>query len=299
MVKLFFTIVFLCVAGLVVAQDTNSEAPIKWQRYRDTGGNISIMLPKLPTRFDFGDPCRQVTVSEYWSYAENAAYSVLIATKSPMKFPTTCKEKKIFGKETFDLELEKLAADGGVLDERSVDASGHQVIKILRKGEPRWIVNDIAHGKWVELAVFSRNIESTQARTFLSSLSFEPIYTAIDIAEGASSTLGDQVVVGTGAKLRDPTPPIIVQNVGLAFVNRPRPSYSVPAREANLKGTVVLKVTFLDNGGIGPIEVIKAVPLGLTEQAIAAAKKIVFLPARDADKNITVVKQVEYSFSIY
>jgi len=42
----------------------------------------------------------------------------------------------------------------------------------------------------------------------------------------------------------------------------------------------------------GPLE-------GLSEQAIAAAKKIVFLPKRVNGVNINVAKMIEYSFHIY
>jgi hypothetical protein len=44
---------------------------------------------------------------------------------------------------------------------------------------------------------------------------------------------------------------------------------------------------------------VKALSHGLTEQAIAAAKKIAFLPATADGKPYNVAKQIEYTFSIY
>jgi TonB family protein len=64
------------------------------------------------------------------------------------------------------------------------------------------------------------------------------------------------------------------------------------------QGKITLRVTLLANGGIGSIEVVRPLE-GLNEQAIAAAKKIVFLPKRVNGVNVSVTKLLEYGFSIY
>jgi outer membrane biosynthesis protein TonB len=53
------------------------------------------------------------------------------------------------------------------------------------------------------------------------------------------------------------------------------------------------------NGQIGSISPVKGLPNGLTEQAIAAARRISFEPAKNNGIGQTVTKQIEYSFSIY
>jgi TonB family protein len=60
-----------------------------------------------------------------------------------------------------------------------------------------------------------------------------------------------------------------------------------------------LRVVFLSTGEIGSIAPVTALPDGLTEQAIAAARQIKFTPAMRNGTPITVTKLVEYSFSIY
>ena len=50
------------------------------------------------------------------------------------------------------------------------------------------------------------------------------------------------------------------------------------------------------NGGIGSISPVKTLPFGLTEQAIFAARKIMFLPARSKGVKISVTKTVQYTF---
>ena len=61
----------------------------------------------------------------------------------------------------------------------------------------------------------------------------------------------------------------------------------------------MLRVTLLENGSVGSVTVITSLRFGLTEQAIAAAKKIVFLPRRYDNLPVSITKAVEYNFNIY
>ena len=67
----------------------------------------------------------------------------------------------------------------------------------------------------------------------------------------------------------------------------------------NIQGSVTLKVTFLANGGIGSVTPVSGLPYGLTEQAIMAARRMVFLPFKRNNTTVSVTKTVVYSFSIY
>ncbi|MBK8150331.1 MAG: energy transducer TonB [Acidobacteria bacterium] len=87
--------------------------------------------------------------------------------------------------------------------------------------------------------------------------------------------------------------------VGVKIISKPRPGYTDSARVNNIQGTVILKVTFLANGTIGGVSVVKGLPNGLTEQAIAAAKGIRFEPAKKGGSPYSVNKNVEYSFTIF
>ncbi|HSK71314.1 MAG TPA: TonB family protein [Pyrinomonadaceae bacterium] len=97
----------------------------------------------------------------------------------------------------------------------------------------------------------------------------------------------------------DSTNPAKVETQPLAIVTKPKPGYTDGARNADVQGSVTLRVVFLANGGIGSISPVKTLPLGLTEQAIAAAMKIAFLPQKRNGVPVTVVKTIEYKFSIY
>lgn len=85
----------------------------------------------------------------------------------------------------------------------------------------------------------------------------------------------------------------------LRITSKPRANYTDGARHNQVQGTVTLSVVFTASGQIGSVLPVKVLPCGLTEQAIAAAKRIKFEPAKKNGVPQTVTKQVQYSFTIY
>lgn len=117
---------------------------------------------------------------------------------------------------------------------------------------------------------------------------------------GLGSGNGSGLGPGGGNDDGNPPPPKAVGvTQGIKIISKPRPGYTDAARTNNIQGTVILRVTFLASGQIGSISPIKGLPNGLTEQAIAAARRIAFEPAKRDGQGQTVTKQIEYSFSIY
>ena len=86
---------------------------------------------------------------------------------------------------------------------------------------------------------------------------------------------------------------------GVKILSKPRANYTDAARQNQVQGKVVLRVTFAANGTIGGISVISGLGNGLTEQAIAAARGIRFEPAKRGGVPYSVTKPVEYTFTIY
>ena|SRR5436190_588779 len=117
---------------------------------------------------------------------------------------------------------------------------------------------------------------------------------------GSGGGLGSGNGNGTGSgDPGDGPPPRVVVSTPFKIISKPRPGYTDSARQANIQGTVILRVTFMANGSIGSISAVKGLPNGLTEQAIAAARRIAFTPAQANGVPQSVTKQIEYSFSIY
>ena len=85
----------------------------------------------------------------------------------------------------------------------------------------------------------------------------------------------------------------------LKFISKPRPGYTDSAREANVQGTVILAVLFGADGEVQNVLVLRKLGSGLDQQAVAAVKKIQFKPMKRDGKPVSVVRTLQYTFSIY
>jgi protein TonB len=122
------------------------------------------------------------------------------------------------------------------------------------------------------------------------------------IGSGSGSGLGSGNGSGRGSGDGDesgPPPAPVGVTQALRIISKPRPGYTDAARQNNVQGTVILRVTFLASGQIGSISSVKGLPNGLTEQAIAAARRISFEPKKINGIGQPVTRQIEYTFSIY
>ena len=81
-------------------------------------------------------------------------------------------------------------------------------------------------------------------------------------------------------------------------LSKPEPSYTDEARRQHVVGVVELRAIFAANGQIKGIEVRKALPAGLTENAIAVARKITFTPAIKDGNPVSQRMTIEYSFTL-
>lgn len=111
---------------------------------------------------------------------------------------------------------------------------------------------------------------------------------------------GDGSGDGDGDRIQVKKPPVPVgPTEGVKILSKPRANYTDAARQNQVQGKVVLRVTFAANGSISNIAVISGLGNGLTEQAIAAARGIRFEPAKRGGVAYSVTKPVEYTFTIY
>ena len=83
------------------------------------------------------------------------------------------------------------------------------------------------------------------------------------------------------------------------ILSRPEPQYPEAARNAQVRGTVVLRGVFAADGTVQNILVIHSLPHGLTEECVRAARKIKFIPATKDGRPVSQFIQIEYNFSLY
>ena len=80
---------------------------------------------------------------------------------------------------------------------------------------------------------------------------------------------------------------------------KPRPHYTDMARQNLTTGVVKVVVELGTDGKIGFVYPVQALPNGLTEESIAAARNITFTPAMKKGNPVRTVAIVEYTFDIY
>jgi TonB family protein len=82
-------------------------------------------------------------------------------------------------------------------------------------------------------------------------------------------------------------------------ISKPEPIYTEEARANGVTGTVVLRCVLTTDGVVRHCLIVKALPLGLTEQSINAARKTKFVPAMIDGQPVNMYLQLEYSFHLY
>jgi TonB family protein len=80
---------------------------------------------------------------------------------------------------------------------------------------------------------------------------------------------------------------------------KPEPGFTEDARKNNVTGTVRLRAVLGAGGEVSNISIVKGLPDGLTEKAIAAARQIKFRPAQKDGRTVSQYVVLEYNFNIY
>jgi TonB family protein len=108
---------------------------------------------------------------------------------------------------------------------------------------------------------------------------------------GGLSSYGSDL--GNGAEIFDAT-----YSLQPKILYKEKAAYTEEARQNNTRGAVLLSIVFGADGRIYNIQVMRGLPHGLTEMAIAAAQKIKFRPAIKNGVPVHVRMQVVYEFNL-
>lgn len=143
-------------------------------------------------------------------------------------------------------------------------------------------------GRFYRFVVRGATADHAGAQQFFSSVTLGKKQKGIEVLEGAApADTGQRIYVGKEVDTK------------ARLISKPEPVYTEKAREKQITGTVVLKVIFAASGQVTNIRVVQGLPHGLTERAIAAARKIKFLPATKEGKYVSMWMQLEYNFNLY
>ena len=295
-------VVLLLVNNIAFAQKEKNSAPIVWQRYAVSANEVSILLPKLPVVRDWEDACSQVEGKSYYAYADEVVYSFKITAKTNKKPPAFCRESRVFGKKDFVERLRQIRDSLKNFEESKSEVENREVTIVTSKDSTVWVFDDFDNNRWFELSVSHREDRKFDKKAFFDSIKIGKNPQGTEISEGAEQVLGDEKPASDNSNQSDLTDKSSSKEEikPLNIIIKAAPRYTDVARQNGVQGTITLRVAFLFNGGIGEVTPVSdALPFGLTEQAIAAAKKMAFLPQKRGGQTHTVVRTVQYSFSIY
>ena len=301
------SIVLILLVSAGLAQD-GAVAPIKWEMYSVPSEKVSVMFPKLPTKMAAYDRCSERMHDIYRAYADGAAYELTIFTNRKIgKRPKWCTEvRDPYDNDALKERLAEIGVQKNANPPERFKLGDFDAFRFTTANLTRVLVSDIEDNRWVELEVQHYPDKVPELERFFGSLRLGAA-TGRDIHSGSRMTLGDEDVdlnpSGTPDNSKagsdvDASGSKTASGSGYRLVVNERPVYTEPARRNGVQGTVTLKVHLLANGSVGPITVVNGLPDGLTEMAIDAAKRIVFLPKRVDGKPVSVVIKLEYGFRI-
>lgn len=307
--QLLFLLLVLIYSVSAFAQTEKYTAPVKWERYKVSDKNVSVLLPKLPVLIRRSNACLQQETNQYAVYADETIYGLTITAKTNEEIPFYCRQKGFYQKgffveDWFENRLNEIKAELKNFDETKFSQNNREIIEIKSVPESYtyWLISDFENKKLYELWITGKDDGKNDVKNFVESININKNAQGIEIGEGSNRMLGDENVADTtdlSARDKNANESEKGEAQSIKLVLKPYARYTDAARQNNLQGTVRLRVTFLASGGIGSITPVSALPYGLTEQAIAAAMKMVFIPAKRNNKAISLIKIVDYSFSIY
>lgn len=218
--------------------------------------------------------------------------------------------------ETFQSRKDKLISqsDGTPAAEIKV-ASGLKGIFVTTKSSREYLLQESNSDRWFELRVVASDPGASKNEKFSVSINTRSRQKGIEIGDGSPVSLGDENpslikpevsnVKTTAAADKDPKtlndhkPVPASPSYPLMIVAQVPPAYTEEARKNAANGSVRLRIIFNANGTIGSIVPVTLLEYGLTERAVEAAKRLVFVPARRQNIPVTTSKVIEYAFNLY
>lgn len=289
----------------------NGEAA-NWQAYRANYSSVSAIFPKMPVSYESNDMCNELAGESMMAYFDEVVYELSVFRKGDRTTSYPCSNPTHFDAKSFARSLVDRKRTGPTVVTEATN--GNWSIKQLKWESPgstriTYVFYDNTNFSWVEATMTFRDRSKVKENEFVSSVKFDKKI-GKKIKSGSKTIIGDLLVPGKAEDLDENVtetspeplsgkPSAVTDPDALVVVKRKIPGYTDAARQNQEKGTVVLKATFQANGMVGKVAVQHGLAYGLTEAAIAAAKQMAFLPAHKNGRAVTIVKTVEFSFSIY
>ena len=290
-------ILLLSCTLLLVAIDAFAQSggtappPSEWQRFRVRGEEFSIALPTVPAMTTTKTPIWSSISTERIErflgvYADGVAYTIYSSDHDPQQALKASLQGPNMPAQGWEPATEQVVNRDGV--------SGKQFTSSHALGGVIQVFATKKH--FYRIQAFGATAADPRVQHFFSSLTFgkkegievsDGIGRPFEPVDGSVKIPADSVFTGKQVDRK------------IVLLQKPEPSYTEQARQAQITGTVVLKTVFSANGSVVNIEVKSSLMFGLTDKAVEAAKKIKFIPASKDGKFVAQAIQLEYNFNLY
>jgi protein TonB len=265
---------------------SRDQAPGEWQRYTVSGEEFSVMLPVVPS---------MSTSDMYIDARRSRRERILAAYSNGVVYAVYTFENK-------SLSLEDLIARFANRNEpmEPVTVDGITGKKSGFETDDRLgAVQLFAAGKNLYVFQVSGSKLGNPAAgmtKFFSSIRLGNQPEGNQAPEGA----GEQPTFNSETALINPAIfPGKQVATKVVVITKPEPRYTEEARKNSITGQVVLRAVFSSSGVVTNIHPVTGLPDGLTEQSIAAAKQIRFIPAIKDGRFVSMWIELQYNFNLY
>lgn len=274
---------------MLIASGVNAQTT--WKRYSVKGEQFSVSLPTVPAmdyrKVRVDDRGQRLEIS-LGSYANGVVYTVFVFENlSPRESLDSFSDRFGRGRRTLDLTSERKLTVNGVNGKAFTWEDG--VVQFFARGN-----------RLFQFMAFGAPPDDQRIGEFFSSVSLLKNKDVVEVSEGPGEPYVPNAEAGLSSSAADQQAYVgkeVDRKVRLAM--KPEPPYTELARQHQVTGTVVIKCVFSSNGSVTNIRVVSGLSDGLTERAIAAAKKIKFIPAIKDGKYVSMWIQLEYNFNLY
>ena len=269
-----------------ISQPPKPPDPQSWQRYTVKDEEFSVTLPTMPAMFTVKafQPRIQKQRRErrLKAAADGVIYMVnVFENRKPIQSldDFIAEQNKTTGS---DLTLERDLTIGGIKGKEYSSRKNTAVTTVQFFATEKRLYSFAATGS---------PADNAGVKQFFSSIALGKKTEGTKVEDGPGVSLESELVekIYVGREV----------DTKARLISKPEPSYSEKARQKQITGTVVLKVVFAANGQVTNIRVASGLPHGLTERAIAAARKIKFIPATKDGRYVSMWMQLEYNFYLY
>lgn len=267
-----------------------TQTPSAWDRYTLKGGEFSVLLPTVPAMTTYelkSDPTSKGRHRHIiGAYSQGVVYAIYV-TERRESLEDHISNSRYSPSAGFKREL----TIGGFRGREYAS----QDSKIKRMTQyfitNRFIYTFMAQGSHLG------NPDLGIPR-FFESIKFEANAACIAIVDGP----GDQPTIdpppASGGSETQILKGTEVTQKAIVLV-KPEPTYTDEARSHQVTGTVVLRGVFSSSGSVTNVRLVSGLPLGLSEQAMEAARQIRFIPAIKDEHFASTHIQLQYNFNLY